>query len=146
MNGNFLEQIFPNLASAGYKITSPATEEYNCIAWAINKVDTVFWPDTLDLFSWPDTLPREEDLGVVSSFFRSHGYEDCTNTTLEKGFQKIALYVTDNDKFTHVARQLHDGNWTSKIAEHEDITHNSLAALVGNRCGQVGSVMKIRTP
>ena len=145
MNGNFLELIFPNLAFSGYQITSPATEDYNCIAWAINNVDTVFWPDTMDLFAWPDILPREEDLHVVVSFFRSHGYENCTNTNLEIGFQKIALYIVDNDKFTHVARQLPDGKWTSKIAEHHDITHNSLTALVGNKCGQVGGVMRIRT-
>ncbi len=144
MNGSFLEQIFPNLASADYQITSPATEDYNCIAWAMNNVDTVFWPDSMDLFSWPDTLPREEDLEVVISFFRSHGYEVCTNPKLERGFQKIALYVVDNDKFTHVARQLPGGDWTSKIAEHQDITHKSLAALIGNRCGQVGCIMKQR--
>ena len=144
MNGNFLEQIFPNLASTGYQVTSPATEEYNCIAWAINNVDTVFWPDTMDIFSWPDALPKEEDLDVVASFFRLHGYEDCVNTELERGFQKIALYVTDKDKLTEVARKLPDGSWTSKIAVHEDIMHKSLAALVGNWCGQVGSVMKIR--
>ena len=96
----------------------------------------------MDQWAWPDTLQREEDLDVVASFFRLHGYVDCTNTKLEKGFQKIALYVTDNDKFTHAARQLPDGSWTSKITEHEDIMHKSLDALVGNWCGQVGAVMK----
>ena len=144
MNGNFLEQMFPSLSSAGYQVTSPATEDYNCIAWALNRIDTVFWPDTMDLFAWPDTLPREEDLNVVISFFQTHGYKICRNSGLEKGVQKIALYILADDKFTHVARQLNDGAWTSKIAEHEDIKHESLLALVGDRCGRVGCVMKIK--
>jgi hypothetical protein len=29
-----LEQTFPNLRDSGYRITGPATNRYNCIAWA----------------------------------------------------------------------------------------------------------------
>ena len=144
MNGDSLEEIFPNLFAAGYLVTSPRTEDYNCIAWALHRQDRVFWPDTMNLFAWPDELPREEDLTVVVSFFQSQGYEVCNTSALEDGFQKIVLYTLNDHKFTHVARQLNDGTWTSKIAEYEDIMHRSLDALTGDRCGRVACVMRMR--
>jgi len=98
----------------------------------------------MDLFDWPDALPREEDFDVVVSFFKSYGYEICKASDAEKGFQKIALYVSDDGKFTHVARQLNNSAWTSKIAELEDISHQSLLALGGARCGLIGCIMKIK--
>ena len=36
-----LEQYFPNLKPAGYTVTSPATGDYNCIAYAA-PVETLF--------------------------------------------------------------------------------------------------------
>ena len=30
-----LEYLFPNLAGSGYEITGEASDQYNCIAWAL---------------------------------------------------------------------------------------------------------------
>ncbi|MGK7932393.1 MAG: hypothetical protein AB4041_13310 [Microcystaceae cyanobacterium] len=57
--------------------------------------------------------------------FQSFNYETCGYSNLEKGYQKIAVY-TLNNKPTHVARQLSDGAWTSKLGSSEDIQHHTL--------------------
>jgi hypothetical protein len=36
-----LEALFPRLRGTAYRITSPASEVYNCIAWAAG--DTEHW-------------------------------------------------------------------------------------------------------
>jgi hypothetical protein len=41
----WIEQNHPNLAIAGYKITSPDTTDYNCIAWAAGSTEEWWWPD-----------------------------------------------------------------------------------------------------
>ena len=49
MNKHEIEQSFPNLQSSGYSITSPATIDYNCIAWATDDTEVWWEPDPLDL-------------------------------------------------------------------------------------------------
>lgn len=36
-----LEDLFPNLADGNHEVTSPRTIEYNCIAWAAKKLDSL---------------------------------------------------------------------------------------------------------
>ena len=45
--------------------------------------------------------------------------------------QKIAIYLNSSNSPTHVARQLLDGRWTSKLGSYEDIEHSRLAGLEG---------------
>jgi hypothetical protein len=61
---------------------------------------------------------------------------------LEKGFEKVAIYVKGNQNPTHAARQLDSGIWTSKIGNEEDIEHSSPAVLEGLEYGAVAVVMK----
>jgi len=46
------------------------------------------------------------------------------------GFEKIALYSNANES-THAARQLPDGQWTSKLGDFEDIKHVNVECLQG---------------
>ena len=57
------------------------------------------------------------------SLFEAHGYEVTDNPGLENGVEKLVLYVRDNE-FQHVARQLPNGRWKSKIGAQEDIEHD----------------------
>jgi hypothetical protein len=41
-----LEDLFPRLRRTGYRITSDATAEYNCIAWAAGQTHIPWWPIT----------------------------------------------------------------------------------------------------
>ena len=55
--------------------------------------------------------------------FRSLGFEECPDGTLEADIEKIAIYGND-DEFEHVAFQRNDGSWSSKLGELGDIRHD----------------------
>lgn len=68
------------------------------------------------------------------NLFETIGYTVCENGDLEEGIQKIALFEKDNEP-THAARQLPNGEWTSKLGSHIDVSH-SLAAMEGGMYGK----------
>ncbi|GCL37589.1 MULTISPECIES: hypothetical protein [Sphaerospermopsis] len=140
---NFIERDFPNLVIHGYKLTSPDTTDYNCVAWAAEDDEKWWWPDAQNEEYWPPGVPREETLEAFQQAFKTIGYEICENDVLETGFQKIAIYANSNKIPTHIARQLPDGKWTSKLGQDEDIEHNNLQGLTGNPgYGEVAFLMK----
>lgn len=138
---NLIEQDHPSLATIGYELTSPDTIDYNCVAWAAEEDDVWWWPDPFLESYWPRDVPREETLEAFIKAFQTLNYEPCETSEIETGFQKIAIYVLNN-KPTHVARQLSNGKWTSKLGSNEDIEYNNLAGLEGDKYGQVACVMK----
>jgi len=50
------------------------------------------------------------------------GYQECTAPDYEPGYLKIAIYST-NDVFHHVALQLRNGLWSSKVGQAHDLSH-----------------------
>ena len=58
------------------------------------------------------------------------GYVLCDDGVLEEGVEKVALYGVGN-VFMHVARQLSNGRWTSKLGVSYDIEHE-LEALTSS--------------
>ena len=120
-----LEQLFPKLAWAGYEITSPATRQYNCAAWAAGYND-VPWDHGAVLYAyWPRRVSRDGSTGSLVAVFAALGYTRCDNGDLEEGLEKIAIYDNANDDWTHAARQLADGSWTSKLGGREDIRRHA---------------------
>ena len=137
-----IEQIFPKLRISGYRIASPRTIEYNCIAWAAEETSKmVWWPDIQNLYFWPSYIPREETLEAFIMVFEQLGYSVCDDGEYEEGFEKIAIYANSNEKPTHAARQLSSDIWTSKLGRLEDIEHN-IDALDGKNYGTVAIFMK----
>jgi hypothetical protein len=134
-----LESVFPALANDGYTITSPQAQEYNCVAWAAGASD-VWWDPAIGYF-WPDDAPREHGIDALKAAFASLGYVECDNEQPETGFEKIALYA-QQDEWTHAARLLPNGNWTSKLGPQEDIEHGSPVGLAGTAYGKVACIMK----
>ncbi len=57
-----IEACFPQIAQAGYGITSPQTPRYNCIAWAAGDTRKWWWPDPSPFAYWPPNIPRENTL------------------------------------------------------------------------------------
>ena len=139
-----LERQFPYLAEEGYAITSPDTIDYNCVAWAAESSEEWWWPDSMNQEYWPEGVPREETLPAFVSAFQTIGYNVCDNEALESGFLKIAIYGDRHQIPRHVARQLEDGEWTSKVGQYEDIQHKTLKALTGETSayGEVIQIMK----
>lgn len=150
-----LERSFPKLRASGYDENncSPYTGgplvdgTYNCIAWAAEDVHHKFWwPSTgSSRGHWPWCVSRSVDVPCFISAFRCLGYFRSANSRLEFGYDKVALFAIHASRTkkpipaklsqfadwipTHMARQLRDGNWTSKCGWNEDITHYTLDAL-----------------
>lgn len=43
----WIEKIYSNLTPTSYKITSPDTIDYNCVAWAAEDQEKWWWPDPM---------------------------------------------------------------------------------------------------
>ena len=136
-----MDQLFPLLRINSYQITSSATTEYNCIAWAACETDRWWWPDPLGISYWPNNSPRAETLEAFIQTFQASGYQTCDTSDLEPGLEKIAIFTKLTGKPTHIARQRSNGRWTSKIGELEDIEHE-LESLVGDTYGVIAQIMR----
>ena len=128
-----LALVFPNLASERYRITSSATNSYNCIAWAAGRVDRWWWP--AEDGHWPPGIPREATVEAFVTAFSTLGYAICKGAGLEPGFEKIALYTDSKGEPTHAARQLPGGSWSSKLGPSVDIEHATPHGVGGDRYG-----------
>lgn len=142
MSKEVIEISFPNIVSSGYSITSPATREYNCIAWAATDTDIWWEPDQNNSYYWPPELPREYTLNAYIKAYESLNYTICESGECEEGLEKIAIYVDADNKPTHAARQLSSGHWTSKLGQLEDIQHATLDGLSGSWYGTVAVFLK----
>jgi hypothetical protein len=121
-----LSQAFPNLTN-NYQVTSPATTQYNCIAWAASRDDSCWWP-SLDGV-WPQGVSREITLAAFEAAFATIRYRRCENASLEPNLEKIVIYVDTLGFPTHAARQLPNGRWTSKLGKNVDIEHATPEAV-----------------
>lgn len=129
---------FPNLKSQNHKVTSPRDTRYNCIAHAAGDAQRWWWPSSG--VYWPPGVEDEPTIAAFVAAFATLGYEPCASGEMEEGLEKIVLYVKAEEDGslspTHAARQLPDGNWTSKLGMLEDINHDSPDAVA---CGIYGT-------
>jgi hypothetical protein len=129
----------PWLTADNYRITSPATFDYNRIAFAANDVEHWWEPDRF----WPTAVESDYyELSVLTQAFAGLGYVDCgRDEGLDSGLEKIALYSLGSI-YTHAARQLPSGKWTSKLGSWIDIEHNCPDDVAGGIYGEVALIMK----
>jgi len=131
---------FPRLTATNHRITSLATTDYNCIAWATG--DTTFWwqPGV----HWP--IPADASAVGIDSLVNALSaieYELCNDGSIEPGFEKVALYGISSQLFyTHAARQLRNGKWTSKMGGAEDIEHDDPNDVSGGLYGNIVHFMR----
>ncbi len=136
-----LEIKLPKIKNAGYKVTSPESIDYNCIAWTIERNDIWIWPNPQ--FFWPEHIKYDNKLYSFIEFYQMFGYIVCDNDELEVGYEKIAIYINpDTEGATHAAKQTKSGTWTSKLGPYKDIEHNTLDSLTGRDFGIVAIIMK----
>jgi hypothetical protein len=90
-------------------------------------------------------VTRERTVAAFEEAFTSLGYTPCEAEGYETGFEKVALYATTDGRPTHMARQLPDGRWTSKLGEQVDIEHE-LHALAGDLYGTVVRILRRAYP
>ena len=73
--------------------------------------------------------------------FTGLGYAICDSDAKEPGYDKVALYARAG-LWQHAARQLNDGQWTSKLGQFEDISHPSPQDVPGDEFGNVHCIMR----
>jgi hypothetical protein len=83
----------------------------------------------------------EYSIGALEQTFQTLGYQTCDDGSLERGFEKLALYG-DSLFYTHAARQLPSGKWTSKLGGEEDVEHDTADDVAEGIYGSVVGFMK----
>jgi hypothetical protein len=136
------DEPFPHLTPENHRVTSPPDARYNCIAWVAGDTDRwwqpgVCWPTPAEAGDW--------GLGALEAAFRALGYATCADGSLEPGFEKVVLFG-DGVFYTHAARQLPNGKWTSKLGGAEDIEHDTPDDVAGGIYGAVARFMKRPVP
>lgn len=150
MQGTWQTWEIPHLNTQTGRITSPPSSRYNCIAWAAGDETRWWWPDAImlarKLCYWPPNIPVEVTFDAFFQAYGLLGYQMCQDGSLEYGFQKIAIFGQRNFlgvlEPTHAAFQRQDGRWTSKLGPHEDVEHNTVAAVSGPTYGMVVRYMR----
>ncbi len=110
------------------RLTSPATAEYNCLAWALGVDDQSIWPDEDRLNSWPESHPRNDLIGTIVNFLIELGFEEVDHDRRESGYTKIAVHL-DNLEVAHVSRLTRHGWWESKLGALADVQHDHVHSL-----------------
>jgi hypothetical protein len=139
-----LENEFPGLRTTSWAVTSPATKNYNCIAWAAGDTGRWWEPDPLLLYFWPPQIPRRYDIDAYAAAYGVLGFQICDDAVCEPGFEKLAIFVGADGRPTHAARQLANGSWTSKLGPSEDIEHETVDSLAGQNYGHAAVFLKRR--
>jgi hypothetical protein len=146
---------WPNLRSVRFTVndvTSKHTSLYNCIAYAAKDETQPWWPVPEAMmrqpgaryFHWP--VKRVYPATVENFFeaFKTRGYKPCKTEKREFGYEKVAIYVDVNDEIKHMARELGDGVWFSKLGDCQDIRHNALEGVESAGYGQARHFMRKR--
>lgn len=139
-------QHFPKMSADNHELTSNPTRMYNCIAWAAGENDR-WWEPNLPMdagYYWPDDVPADFRPESLVAAFSAIGYAVCDDGTLVQNIEKIALY-RGKGEWTHAARQLADGRWTSKLGPAHDISHDAPECVNGDEYGSVFCFMQRRT-
>lgn len=148
-----LPKGFPNLIRNGFTkddVTSPWVIHYNCVGFAAKDETRWWWPAPLFpgamYMHWPEGLPRENTASVQNfySAFETLGFKICSDGKSEKGFEKVAIYVDSSNIPTHMARELGDGVWQSKLGSFQDIRHHTLDSVETRVYGKAKYFMKKR--
>ena len=141
---------FPKLAQDKYfEITSKASCDYNCISWACKYDDRWIQPSYLGnpnldcVVWWPPDVQEGTDINCLISVFEYHGYTICDGFEHENGYLKVALYLDAiKNIWTHAARELRNGYWTSKLGPSVDIQHGTPYTIENDIYGKVYCFMK----
>lgn len=136
---DWIQALFPNLPLAEYRATSGQSCLYNCIAWAAEDIDSWWWPSE-DAF-WPVDIVDDSVASFEDAFRASRNYQRCNDGELEVGFQKVAVYAVGN-RVKHMARQLVNGVWTSKLGIGWDISHHTTEDLISPQYGDPVSYLR----
>jgi len=93
------------------------------------------------LYYWPTGARKGFELVCFIEAYQTIGYEICADGSLDPSCDKIVLYADRYGFVHHVARQLPDGKWTSKLGPNEDIIHDTPECLACDDYGHPACFM-----
>ncbi len=132
---------FHRLHGGNFLRVSPPDRGYNCIAWAAGDNSQWWQPTGLGGHYWPAGVPLEMTSRAYQAAYEAQGYDVCSSGLLEEGYEKVAIFAKDGIP-THAARQLPNGQWTSKLGEYIDIVHTSAENVGGGLYGEVVAFLR----
>jgi hypothetical protein len=142
----------PNLEGKSFRVTSPTCRSYNCAAWAAGedwrKWDIAIGPDgqILAPYYWPEGVPVLTSTSALEAAYATRGYSRCDDGDLVVGEEKLAIYGDGNGDWKHVARQLPNGKWTSKMGDLADIEHDDPETVESSTFGRIEGYLSRKIP
>lgn len=123
-----------------YKLTSPETFEYNCIAFAMGMLDR--WIDSSDIpWHWWPPVRKDTSPSSLVEAFKYFGFEECgMDDKVDEQYDKVALYK-DDIQWTHAAKVVADGEYHSKFGASFD-GHHSGGDVLKAKYGSVFLIMR----
>ena len=92
---------------------------------------------------WPIAWRSYSKDCYVEAFKQDGHYEvGPTDFSLETGYEKVALYLDTQGVPMHMARQLSNGIWVSKLGKSWDILHQTEKGVEGTTYGSAVVVMR----
>ena len=130
-NRSILIRDFPELGSDPFfRISSPLTTDYNCIAWAMGFTDRWVENTSTTLVNtvnarfiwWPPGVKDSRECDALIKAFEAIGFEITNDGGYDPIFDKAVLY-TDGKGWTHASRITGLGEEHSKFGEGWDAYH-----------------------
>lgn len=135
---------FPNLTPTNHRVVGPADARFNCVAWACGNIQRWWQPGSHA--HWPVAcVPNDFTLDNLLAALASAGFEICSDGAPEAGVEKIAVYATPTE-YTHAARLLPNGKWSSKLGADVLIEHDTPEDVTGGVYGSLVQFMKRPLP
>jgi len=141
-----IENWHPKLIGKDYKIITVEYEIdlFNCFAYVIDIHEHYCgsWEK-----SWPYEIigSREPTLENYMKFYSLYGYTQKSDNSYEIEFDKIAIYIDNNNQVSHAARQ-YENIWRSKLGPDCIIEHELewLTGYDADNYGEIGVILKYK--
>ena len=137
-----IEKWHPKLKGKDYKIiqTNEILEDFNCIAFVLDIYNEWYGSSTKN---WTLNINRVPILENYIKYFKTFGYDICDNDKYVDGVEKIAIYIDENKRVTHAAKQFND-KWRSKLGGSVIIEHKLewLSGYDADNYGEIGVIME----
>jgi hypothetical protein len=141
-----IDADFPGLIGMPYELASPATMQYNCIAFAFGDEENVWDTPERCGFYWPPGFQRDPTIEVITSIVQLHGFRISHEAISENPETDALAIYAKAGLVNHLAKWQDPGIWKSKLGDGRDINHLSLFWLEGELYGRVVSVWKRTRP
>ncbi len=136
-----IKKDYPNLSTANAELASKPDPYYNCAAFVVNVTNKKWWPGGFDGYYWPINASNTT-ADIKRTFEELYGWKSCANGNFERRYEKVVIFE-NNGVPTHLAKQIRDGRWVSKIGRWDDIKH-TLEAVGGGDYGQPAVFLRKR--